>query len=46
VAVLDTPDGDRVIARSNDRELVVQATQVELIGRRFAVDGNSLGAPG
>jgi hypothetical protein len=24
----------------------MQATQVELIGRRFAVDGNSLGAPG
>jgi acetyl-CoA C-acetyltransferase len=42
VAVLDTPDGRRVIARSTDPDLVVDATRVELVGRSFDVDGNSL----
>jgi hypothetical protein len=42
VAVLDTPDGRRVIARSTDPDLVADATRVELVGRSFDVDGNSL----
>lgn len=46
VAVLDTPDGDRVIARTTDPDLVAEATQVELVGRRFVVDGNALATPG
>jgi len=46
VAVLATDDGPRVIARSAEHALVRAATTEELVGRRFAVDGNRLLPPG
>ncbi len=42
VAILETDAGDRVIAKSQDSDLLVEATTTELIGRRFVVSGNRL----
>jgi acetyl-CoA C-acetyltransferase len=45
IAVLDTSDGARVIARSTDPAIVSQATVETLVGRPFAVVGGELAAP-
>lgn len=42
IAVLDTDDGNRVIAKSSDADLMARATSEELVGSRFAVSGNTL----
>lgn len=43
IAVLATDTGDRVIARSDDPDLLRAAATEELVGRRFHVDGNVFG---
>jgi acetyl-CoA C-acetyltransferase len=43
IALLDTPDGARVIGRTDDPALVTRATEEEVIGRTLRVDGNRLG---
>jgi acetyl-CoA C-acetyltransferase len=42
IAVLDTNDGDRVIAKSSDDGLMARATSEELVGTTFHVSGNTL----
>lgn len=42
IAVLETPDGDRVIARSGDADLVHRATTTGLVGDQLEVHGNAL----
>ncbi len=42
VAVLDTNDGQRVIAKSTDAALMARAMTEELVGRTFTVSGNTL----
>ena len=42
VAILDTNDGDRVIAKSSDKELMTRAVSEELVGTTFTVAGNTL----
>ena len=42
VAILETDAGDRVIAKSQEPDLLIEATTTELIGRRFGVRGNRL----
>lgn len=42
VAVLDTPDGERVIAKSSDEELMARAVSEELAGTTFTVSGNTI----
>ena len=43
IAILDTPDGNRVIAKSTDATLVERATTEELVDVTLAVSGNQLG---
>jgi acetyl-CoA C-acetyltransferase len=42
VAILDTNDDTRVIAKSSDADLMARATSEELVGTTFAVSGNTL----
>jgi acetyl-CoA C-acetyltransferase len=42
VAILDTDDGDRVIAKSSDEDLMARATTEELAGTTHNVSGNLL----
>ena len=43
VAVLDTSDGDRVIAKSTSSELLQRAVSEELVGMTTKVSGNRIG---
>jgi acetyl-CoA C-acetyltransferase len=42
VAILDTDDGNRVIARSSDEKLMTRAVSEELVGETVQVSGNAL----
>lgn len=42
VAILDTDDGERVIAKSSNHDLIGRATTEELVGTTFAVSGNTI----
>ena len=44
VSILDTPAGDRVIAKSKDSRLIAQATTEGLVGETMTVAGNELDA--
>jgi acetyl-CoA C-acetyltransferase len=41
IAILDTDDGNRVIAKSTDGDLIARALADELVGTSFVVAGNS-----
>jgi acetyl-CoA C-acetyltransferase len=42
VAILDTDDGNRVIAKSSDEGLIARAISEELVGATFTVAGNTI----
>ena len=42
VAILDTDDGNRVIAKSSDADLMKRAVSEELVGQTFTVAGNTV----